>query len=181
MTVYMVLEPPENGGNTVRHAERIVFIRDRFSWGAFFLGPLWMLWRRLWLVLLGYVVLVAAMAVGLRVAGVTPGWRALALFLLAVLVGLEAGNLRRWTLRRGGWRELGTVMGDDLEAAERRFFAAYVASGRQRAPAASAASADASSRGSSQSWPAGAPASDVIGLFPEAAASRTPSPGAGPG
>ena len=47
MTVYMVFEPPRAGGDPVTRAERIVFVRDRFSWGAFLLGPIWLLWRRL--------------------------------------------------------------------------------------------------------------------------------------
>ena len=46
--------------------------------------------------------------------------------LLAVLVGFEAGTLRRFTLSRRGWRNVGIVVGDDLESAERRFFDAWV-------------------------------------------------------
>ena len=39
-----------------RHAdpERFVFVRDGFYFWAFLLGPVWMLWRRLWLVLRVY-------------------------------------------------------------------------------------------------------------------------------
>jgi hypothetical protein len=38
------------------------------------------------------------------------------------LIGLEASTLRSWTLKRRGWREIGIVVADELEAAERRFF-----------------------------------------------------------
>ena len=42
--------------------------------------------------------------------------------LLAILLGFEASSLERWSLSRGGWRQLDIVVGDDLDAAERRFF-----------------------------------------------------------
>ena len=45
--------------------------------------------------------------------------------LLALLVAIEAATLQRWTLAWGGWTDLGAVVGDDLEAAERRFFSAW--------------------------------------------------------
>jgi hypothetical protein len=41
---------------------------------------------------------------------------------IAILMGLEVVTLRRWTLSRRKWRQLGVVVADDREAAERRFF-----------------------------------------------------------
>jgi uncharacterized protein DUF2628 len=41
---------------------------------------------------------------------------------IAVLMGLEAASLQRWTLSRRKWRALDVVVADDEEAAERRFF-----------------------------------------------------------
>jgi hypothetical protein len=61
---------------------------------------------------------------------VPPGARALVAVLIALLIGLESGTLRRWTLLRGGWQEQGIVVADDLEAAEQRFFSAEAATGR---------------------------------------------------
>jgi hypothetical protein len=81
-----------------------------------------MMWRRLWLVLLGWVVISAALIAAMHFAGISDGVRFLVQALFAVLVGLEAGTLRRWTLRRRKWRELATVSADTQEAAERRFF-----------------------------------------------------------
>src|ERR1700686_4926897 len=113
MTTYMVFEPPD--GDPATRAERIVFVADRFSWGAFLLGPLWMLWRRLWLVFCAYIVVIGAVAVGLRFAGGGFGARFLIGTLIALLVGFEAANLRRRTLLRRGWRERGAVIGADAE------------------------------------------------------------------
>ena len=160
MTTYMVFEPPAGRGDPAARAERIVFVPDRFSWGAFLLAPLWMLWRRLWLIFLAYLMLMAAVMVGLRFAGVGPDARFLVMALIALLVGFEAANLRRWALLRDSWRERGPIIGHDLAAAERRFFDAYVAA---EGPAKPAPAAPPASR------PA---ASDVIGLFPQPGANR---------
>ena len=158
MAVYMVLEPPRADGDVVKRAERIVFVRDRFSWGAFLLGPLWLLWRRLWLALIGYIVVVGLVMVALRFAGVGANWRTLAGLLIGLLLGCEAANLRRWTLVRRGWRERGIVIGDDLEAAEHRFFDRHMWLETTREIDAALATAR----------PPAPPraATDVVGLFP---------------
>jgi hypothetical protein len=155
MATYSVFEPPSRNG--VRAADRIAFIRDGFSWGAFFLGPLWMLWRRLWLVFIGIAALLVAVEIGMQLATVPFGARAVVAFLIALLLGLEGASLRRWTLRRRGWSDHGIVIAGDREAAERRFFDAW-AQGRT--------AANTPSRPAVAVRPAGA-ASDVVGLFPE--------------
>jgi hypothetical protein len=160
MTTYMVFEPPADRGDRAARAERIVFVPDRFSWGAFLLAPLWMLWRRLWLVFVAYLVVMAAVTAGLMVAGVGPGARFLVGVLISLLVGFEAANLRRWALLRDGWRERGPIIGHDLAAAERRFFDAYVVAEGPAKPVPAAP-------------PASRPAApDVIGLFPQPGANR---------
>src|SRR3977135_3257681 len=135
MTTYLVFEPPTGRGHPAARAERIVFVPDRFSWGAFLLAPLWMLWRRLWLVFLAYLIVISAVTGGPRFAGGPPGPRFLVGVLISLLIGFEAANLRRWALLRGGWRERGPTIGHDLAAAERRFFDAYVATAAARAGA----------------------------------------------
>ena len=154
----MVFEPPERDGDAVERAERIVFVPDRFTWSAFLFTPLWMLWHRLWLALLVYLAVVAAVIVGLDRAGFGTGARAAIVALIALLIGFEAPTLRRWNLRSRRWRELGTVIGDDLETAERRFFEAWVTPERKSPPASAVRT--------------GAPATDVVGLFPRPGASR---------
>src|SRR6202035_644453 len=101
--------------------------------------------------------------------GAPPAAASLIGILLGLLVGLEAGTLRRFTLSRRGWKNLGVVSGDDLEDAERRFFDTWLQrtnspSGGPRAPTPGPASAAPNRRG-----PLGF---DVIGLFPEPGAPR---------
>src|SRR5690242_3135091 len=88
MTVYMVFEPPKANGDPVQRAERIRFVRDRFTWSAFLFAPFWMLRHRLWLAFIGYGVVVAAVAAALAYAGLRPGAIALALALINLLVGI---------------------------------------------------------------------------------------------
>jgi hypothetical protein len=162
MSAYTVFEPRKPAGSAAERAERFVFIRDGFSWGAFLLTPLWLLYRRLWLDFIGSAVLIAALQVGLRLAGVGAGGRVLASTLIALLIGFEAASLRRWTLHRRGWRELGTVIGDGLDDAERRFFDAWIAGEvRQTPPTPPATMLRPSPH-----------RQDVIGLFPEPGANR---------
>ena len=109
------------------HTDRFVFLRERFSWAAFLFGPLWMIWRRLWLVLIIYLIVLGLIEFGLRRLGIASQVRFTVYFLVALLVGIEAASLRRWTLLRRGWRDRGIVIADDLEMAERRFFDSWSA------------------------------------------------------
>jgi hypothetical protein len=169
MSVYTVHEPPLRAGAAASDVERFAFVRDGFSWWAFLFAPLWMLRHGMWLVLIGYVVVAGVIEAPVRMSGAPALAASLIGILLGLLVGLEAGTLRRFTLSRRGWKNLGVVSGDDLEDAERRFFDAWLRrtnspSSGPHAPMPASASAAPNRRG-----PLG---SDVIGLFPEPGAPR---------
>ena len=163
MAVYTVHEPLPRKNEASADPERFAFVRDGFYFWAFVLGPLWMLWRRLWLVTLAYVALSIAIQLGLWELDASETVNFLVYFLLALLIGFEAGTLRRWTLTRRGWKNLGVVVGDDLENAERRFFAAWTPTMPSAlSPSASQAPAGFPRSGDSQ----------IIGLFPRPGAPR---------
>src|SRR5947209_27094 len=126
MSIYTVHEPPLKRAETAPDPERFVLVRDGFAFWAFLLAPLWMLRHRLWLVLLGYVLLVAALQLGLRALGFSSFVMGVVGILVGLLIGLEAATLRRFTLARRGWHNVAIVSGEDLEAAERRFFDSWV-------------------------------------------------------
>jgi hypothetical protein len=65
MAIYTVHEPLPRKDETSASPDRFAFVRDGFYFWAFVLGPLWMLWRRLWLVTVFYLVLSLALQVGL--------------------------------------------------------------------------------------------------------------------
>jgi hypothetical protein len=159
MAVYTVHEPPLRAGANAA-PERFIFVRDGFAFWALLLGPLWMLRHRMWLVLLGYMMVVAALSVVLHLRG-TAAVGAIVWALLGLLVGFEAGTLRRFSLARRRFRNIGIVVGDDLELAEQRFFDSWV---REARPAPGAPNRDPALASSLR-----APhrESDVLGLFPE--------------
>ncbi len=162
MSVYTVHEPPRRDkDDALGHTARFQFVRDGFHFWAFLLAPLWMLRHRMWLEFIFYALVVGAITFAMRrlgVVGMAGGWVAL---LIAVLVGIEASSLRRWKLSRRGFDNLGVVVGDNLEDAERRFFDGWVA-----APERPAAPPPASSP-SPFERPTAAPSTDIVGLFPQ--------------
>jgi hypothetical protein len=170
MSIYTVHQPPLGAGATATEPYRFVFVRDGFSWWAFLLTPLWMLRHRLWLALLIYLLVAAAVDVGLRALGASIFMLIVAGLLISLLAGLEAGTLRRFKLARRHWRNVGVVTGDDLEDAERRFFDAWIRQAPARPPAAPSGAATSGSATPGVASPAAS--SGVIGLFPEPGAHR---------
>lgn len=174
MSVYTVHQPPSRAGNPASDPEGYVFVRDGFSFWAFLFGPLWMLRHRMWLVLVGYVLVSGGLEGLARVAGASRFGIGLIGFLISLLVGLEAGTLRRFTLSRRGYRSVGVVSGHDLEDAEQRFFDSWLKQPSDRATSPAAAppvppAPPAPSAAGSATIPRGP---DVIGLFPEPGGSR---------
>jgi hypothetical protein len=161
MKFYTVHEPRKLTGDPGRDAERFAFVRDGFHFWAFVLAPLWMLWRRLWLALLLYVLTMIVLQVGLWAAGVSKPVQFVVGVLVSLLIGFEAGTLHRWTLTRRGWRNLGVVVGRDRADAERRFFDSWTR-GDVPGPSGSPPSV-----ANAQPMPSAPPSSDIIGLFPE--------------
>jgi len=163
MPVYTVHAPPPRRGDSVADPMRFAFVRDGFSFWAFLFGPLWMLWHRLWLVLIGYLVAVTIVQIVLVLGGAAAAVGLPVALLVAVLVGFEAASFRRWTLHRRGWRQLDVVVADDVELAERRFFDAWAAGA---SPAGLVPPPAAPPVSPIPPRPA-RPAPDVIGLFPQ--------------
>jgi hypothetical protein len=161
MTVYTVHEPPPRKNGAATEPDRFRFVRDGFYFWAFLLAPFWMIRHRLWLVLLFYVIGLVALEAAFWALGVNPLVQFVVGVLVALLIGFEAASLRRWTLGRRGWTNLGVVIAPDLEAAERRFFDAWMMRGESLPPAQPPASATHSDLRTP------APSTDVIGLFPE--------------
>lgn len=98
-----------------------VLIKEGFCWPAFFLGPLWALWHRLWLAAL--VLLVANLALSgvgmaLHLDGLSQGAVSVG---FAAIVGFVANDLRRRGLERRHFTLAAVVAAAGREAAERRF------------------------------------------------------------
>jgi hypothetical protein len=176
MPVYTV-HAPVTSSTDMAAADRFAFVRDGFHFWAAVFGALWLAWHRLWLSLLGWIVLMAAIDFGLLRLGVGGGTILLADVLLALLLGFEAATLERWSLSRGKWRQLDIVVADNREAAERRFFERWTA--KQRALSNDQLAIDRGAPpptrdipGQPFSKPPPLPHGDIIGLFPDPGAPR---------
>ena len=87
-------------------------VPEGFSLGAFLVGPLWLLRHGQWLALLLWLAVAVVLALLLPEA-----LRGLGLGLLALLTGLQAQDIRRWTLARAGRPVAGVVLARDADAA----------------------------------------------------------------
>ena len=171
MPVYTV-HAPIGGGADLRATDRFVFVRDGFRIWAAVLGVLWLVWQRLWLATIGWIVVMAVIDVVLVQIGVGPVTIFFADCLLALLLGLEASSVQRWRLSRRDWRMLDIVIADDVEAAERRFFERW--SARRGSLPLNQAPTDRGAAPPTRDLPRPPPlpAGGIIGLFPEPGGSR---------
>jgi hypothetical protein len=164
MKRYVVYEPKAGVPFTPKGAERLVFLREGFSWAAFLVPPLWLIVRRAWRGLLAWIVLVA-LVIAAGVAGVRPGNLFWLMLLANAVIGLEAAWFRAMSLRRRGFRPIGVVVAPSLVEAERQFFAAWE-------PDASPPPADALPAQPRAARPAYGRGPNVLGVFPEPEAGR---------
>lgn len=117
-----------------RNGDDIVFVKEGFCWPAFLFTAVWLLYKRMWIVLamvVAYELAVAASGdlLNLGALALLPGSLAVSLVL-----GFEGTDIYRWTLRLRGYREIGVQSGQSLEDAELGFFASLPSAA---APAAS--------------------------------------------
>ncbi len=176
MPVYTVHAPVTNHAG-IRASDRFAFVRDGFHVWAALLGAVWLAWHRLWLALIGWIVVMVAVDFGLAALGAGGTAIFLVDVMLALLTGLEAASLRRWTLSRRNWRQLDIVVADDEEQAERRFFDRWTA--KQRALSNDSSAVDRGApppprdvAGQPFSRPPPLPRNEFIGFFPEPGGSR---------
>ena len=176
MPVYTVHAPLTNGANLTA-TDKFAFVRDGFYFWAMLFSVIWLVWHRLWLALIGWIVLTVGVDVGLAALGVGRSTILTVNLLLALLFGLEAASLRRWTLSRRKWRQLDIVVADDEESAERRFFERWTAKQRgllndQRSVDRGGPPPTRNVPGQPFSKPPPLPKGGIIGLFPEPGGSR---------
>lgn len=136
MAIYTV-HAPRGEAPPEADALKLQFIKDGFCWPALFFAPLWLIFRRQWLTLLAYVLVLALFGV----AGQSVGSQAMApaVMLFALWFALEANQFRRWTLERWGWRFVGVAVGRNRLEAEDGYFRDLLAGPRPPQPPVSPA------------------------------------------
>jgi hypothetical protein len=164
MAVYTVFVPDFGRRTPLSDAEQCAalpdarFVREGFSRAAFFLGPLWLAWHRLWGFLLLWLALLflfvaeapKAFSIG-PIVGVA--------LVLEFLLGLEGNNLRRGELGRRGFRLVDVAAGIRRIDAERAYFRRALTAIPPPVPTPKITDAPRPPMGPP-------PPSDVVGLFP---------------
>jgi hypothetical protein len=116
MSIYTVHRRPED------KSDDVVLVGEGFSWAAFAFTALWALAKRMWLValiLVSLLALIAAIAAALHLG---EGMAAVLQIAVSTIFAFEAHNIRRWTLTRAGYEEIATVSGNTAAEAELAYF-----------------------------------------------------------
>ena len=116
--IYNVLEKPEAPEPT----DRVVLLKEGFTFWAFIFGPIWLLAKRQWVLFFGFI----ACAIGVRLlAGLFDlpvlTVAVVALF-LHIMLGYHANDLRAWRLKRTGYRFAGVLAAESPMHAQRRYY-----------------------------------------------------------
>ena len=151
MAIFTVHVPP-NVPDPTKRADRTVFVREGFSVPAFVFGPLFFLYRRLWVAALAWCVAAVLLGFLAHLLQLPRSSGTLLFVLLALITGLESGTARRAALERRGYILAALLTALTRDEAEIAFFRGE----GTRPPAPRPAGA---------SW---ARDDDVIGLFPHA-------------
>ncbi len=113
-------------GDSPQSVAEAAFVRQAFSWKAFFFGPLWLLRHRLWAGLAlwaaAYSILIAA-----SLTVVSAGAGLFMYFALQMLLGLEANRLREAKLGRQGYRLVEIICAPACDEAEIAFYRQFEA------------------------------------------------------
>lgn len=166
MITCTVHERDEIEGNIETRAGKIIFVREGIAWWALFFPLIWILFHRLWLVLLLYLAAVFVIGAAAELADIPEAAGGLATMALSFLLALEGNDLRRWTLKRKGYALADVTGGRDMAECEQRFFESWLpAQEQQRTSATPAPSLPRESKANQTSAAPGG--DDVIGLFPE--------------
>jgi hypothetical protein len=160
MTIYAVHAPLDARNDVATAADRCAFVRDSFSWGAFFFGPLWLLRHQLWFAFLGWLAAILLLWAGSYWLGLSNSAIFWCYVAIAVFLGLEGGMLRSSALRRRGFELADVVASDTRDGAERTFYARWL----------SGVTAQQSGPLFRPVTPAASAGERVIGTFPDAEA-----------
>jgi Protein of unknown function (DUF2628) len=157
MALYTIhLDPARTGDAALEHA---VLVREGFSWSGFIFSGFWLLWNRLWLGAIAFLVVFVTLSFAAQALGLEPAAASALGILISLFVGFEGRSLQRWKLARRGFRLAAVVGGASEEEAERKAFAALAAQGAAPKPAVPAFVP--------QMLPERPRGESIIGLFPE--------------
>lgn len=116
--IFNVYEKPEAAEPT----ERVELVREGFSFFAFALNIFWLIFNRMWWVLLGYVAVAVVLAVGAQMLHLSEVSVMLLQMWLNLLLAFHAYDLQGWVLKRRGYRLAGVLVAQSELEAQRRYY-----------------------------------------------------------
>jgi hypothetical protein len=116
MKIFTAHRPPQAS------QEEAVFIKEGFSWPAFFFPVIWLVVKRLWLPLILYLLVVALVFALAARLSLSDTFMLLAALALNLLLGMEGNERRRRAMARRGFIEEGPFVGKDVHEAELKYF-----------------------------------------------------------
>ncbi len=123
---YTIYEPREVKKDLVARADELVFVKDGFSGWAMLAAPFWMIYHRLWIPLIGFVIALTVLQTIAHLFGAPEESNGLLFVGLSLGFGFLANDIRRILLERRGYRLVGAVAGHSQIECERRFFANWL-------------------------------------------------------
>lgn len=134
MKIYTVHHRQEASGSLTGLGEDAILVKEGFSWPAFLVPLIWLVYKRMWIVLPFYIAATAGLTMLAQSAVVVESAVFVGNLALNLILGLQGNDLYRWTLQRRRYREHAVVLGQNLVTAEQRYFEAIAeAIGRRRA------------------------------------------------
>ena len=98
-----------------------VLVKEGFCWLAFFFGPFWALWHRMWLTCLCMLSVLIASGAAEVAFQLNPLTFSAVMIGIATIIGFCANDWRRAKLTRLGWKMEGLSAASDRDLALRRF------------------------------------------------------------
>jgi hypothetical protein len=116
MKIFTAHRPPQASQDDA------VFVKEGFSWPAFFFPVIWLILKRLWFPLILYLLALALIFALAARLSLSDSVVLILVLALNLLLGMEGNERRRRALARRGFIEEGPFVGEDLQEAELKYF-----------------------------------------------------------
>lgn len=131
MKIYTVHCRSEAAASLTGLADDAILVKEGFSWPAFFVPYIWLIYKRMWWVLAGFVAVEIAVSLLVVSAGLGDSTAIACSLAISLIMGYEGNDLYRWSLSRRRYRLVAIVTGAGLEEAEQRYFSSLIDSAPQ--------------------------------------------------